>query len=378
MFSVNRSQLAAELNLLLPVIERKTTLPILSHALFRAQNGLLEITATSMDVTAKVDLNVNAGQELAFCVPLKQLAQLVRLLEGETVNLTAKVDGRLEVKCGGARHLLMMRKTDEYPETDLLPADIALTPIPAKTLTEMIKCVRHSMLVDTGVTKQSEIMFTGLQLRSKDGKLEVQGSRKVTLALATCPFTGPEFCAVIPLQAVSALAAFDDGDVGIGVTDKHATFICGPRQLTARLLIGQFPDWSNVLPEFKQSVNVESESLAAATRRSMLTTNAENWEKFEPLKYTFGKDVLTVESKGGDSGKSHEQVPATSTLNGASVLFGVNGNQILEFLRLTDKAVIELPEGNEPQLVRMRPGEVKDVDYSYVVCGVTLKNWSDG
>lgn len=373
MFSVNRSQLAAELNLLLPVIERKTTLPILSYALFRAQNDRLEVTATSLDVTAKVDLNANVAQEMALCVPLRQLSRLVQLLEGDDVSFTLKSNERVEVKSGSARHLLPTRPETDFPDVDK-PVESAST-IPATTLAALLNAVRYSMLPNDGVVRSADIPFTGIQLKSKDGKLEVQGSRKVTLALATCAFTGPEFCVVIPPQAVSTLAAFDDGDVGIGVTDKHATFTCGPRQLTARLLIGQFPDWSNVLPEFKQSVSVESESLATATRRAMLTTSAENWEKFEPLKYTFGKDVLTVESKGGDSGKSHEQVPATSTLNGASIPFGVNGSQILEFLRLTDKTVIELPEGNEPQLVRMRPGEVKDVDYSYVLCGVTLKSW---
>lgn len=376
MFSVNRSQLAAELNLLLPVIERKTTLPILSYALFRAQNGRLEITATSLDVTATASLEANTAQESVFCVPLKQLAQLVRLLECEDIGFTLKSNGRIKIKTGSARHLLPTRPEADFPDVDK-PVETTAT-IPAVTLTALLNAVRHSMLPNDGVVKSSDIPFTGIQLKSKDGKLEVQGSRKVTLALATCSFTGPEFCAVIPPQAVSALATFDDGDVGIGITDKHATFVCGPRQLTARLLIGQFPDWSNVLPKFKQSVSVESESLATATRRAMLTTNAENWEKFEPLRYTFSQDALTVESKGGDYGKSHEQVPVASTLNGASIPFGVNGNQILEFLRLTDKAVIELPEGNEPQLVRMRPEKVKDVDYSYVVCGVTLKNWSDG
>lgn len=374
-FTVSRQQLATELNLLLPVIERKTTLPILSYALFRAQNGRLEITVTSMDVTATASL-ANTAQESAFCVPLRQLAQLVRLLEGEDIRFTLKSNERIEVKSGSARHLLPTRPETDFPDVDK-PVESVAT-IPAATLATLLNAVRYSMLPNDGVVKSSDIPFTGVQLKSKDSKLEIQGSRKVTLALATCSFTGPEFCAVIPPQAVSALAAFDDGDVGIGVTDKHATFTCGSRQLTARLLMGQFPDWSNVLPEFKQSINVESESLATATRRAMLTTNAENWERFELLRYTFSQDALTVESKGGDYGKSHEQVPATSTLNGASIPFGVNGNQILEFLRLTDKTVIELPEGNEPQLVRMRPREVKDVDYSYVVCGVTLKNWSDG
>lgn len=376
MFSVNRSQLATELNRLLPVIERKTTLPILSHALFRAQNGRLEITATSMDVTAKVDLNVNVAQESVFCVPLKQLAQLVRLLWDEEISFTLGSNERIKVKCGSAKHLLPTRPETDFPDVDK-PVESVAT-IPATTLAALLNAVRYSMLPNDGVARSADIPFTGIQLKSKDGKLEIQGSRKVTLAIATCAFTGPEFCAVVPPQAVSALATFDDGDVDIGVTDKHATFTCGSRQLTARLLIGQFPDWSNVLPEFKQSVSVESESLATATRRAMLTTNAENWERFEPLRYTFSQDALTVESKGGDYGKSHEQVPATSTLNGASIPFGVNGNQILEFLRLTDKTVLELPEGNEPQLVRMRPGEVKDIDYSYVVCGVTLKSWSDG
>lgn len=377
MFSVNCSQLAAELSLLLSVAEKKTTIPILSCAHFSPQAGHLEITATNLDVTLKTSLEAKATQETAFCVPLKQLHQLVSLLEGNEVEFALKDNGRVKVSQGQSKHLLMAFESGKFPKTDSVPVGTPSGSIPAEKLVTMIKAVKHSMLIDPAA-KPSDMRFTGIQFRSADGKLEAQASRKVTLALATCDFNGPEFCAVVPPDAIKALVGFTEGDVAIQCASGFASFTCGQQQLTARLFIDQFPDWSNVVPEFKYSINVDSEALANATSRAIVTTDTNNWERFEALKYTFSQELLSVESRGGDKGKSYEQVPVTSILNGTSVPFGVNGNQILEFLRLTDKTVIELPEEDEPQLVRMRPGEVKDVDYSYVVAGVTLKNWAEG
>ncbi len=215
--------------------------------------------------------------------------------------------------------------------------------------------------------KAADQQFTGLQMSLKDGRFTLEASRKVTFATASTEAEGDPFSTIVPPKAVAAILTLaDDGSVGIGIDEGHATFRCGNRVLIARTLIGQFPDFSGIIPEFTQSATVSTTALKSALQRTLLTTDLDARKRFESVKLTFTADALVIESRGGGTGKSDETIPITSNLNGEAVVFGAFGQQLLDWLAVADETgVVEL---NAPTMIRLSRG-----DAQYVVCGVTLQ-----
>ncbi len=83
-FSVTKSALLNELTTTQGVVERKTTIPILSNLLLEARDGRLTITATDLELSIRTSCEAKVKKEGAGTIPAKKLLELVRLLpEGE-------------------------------------------------------------------------------------------------------------------------------------------------------------------------------------------------------------------------------------------------------------------------------------------------------
>ncbi len=90
-FSVSKSALLNELNTTQGVVERKTTIPILSNLLVEAKGTQLTITATDLELSIRTSCEAKIKKEGAGTIPAKKLLELVRLLpEGEIKIQTAR------------------------------------------------------------------------------------------------------------------------------------------------------------------------------------------------------------------------------------------------------------------------------------------------
>ena len=85
-FSVKKFDLLAELELTQGVVERKTTIPILSNLLFEAKGNRLSITATDLELSIRTSCDAKVKKEGSGTIPAKKLYDLVRLLPDEEIR----------------------------------------------------------------------------------------------------------------------------------------------------------------------------------------------------------------------------------------------------------------------------------------------------
>src|ERR1700687_6405860 len=86
-FSVSRSELLNELNMTQGVIERKTTIPILSNLLLEAKGSRLTVTATDLELSVRTSCDAKIKKEGAGTIPAKKLVELVRLLPDSEIKV---------------------------------------------------------------------------------------------------------------------------------------------------------------------------------------------------------------------------------------------------------------------------------------------------
>src|ERR1700733_6209506 len=85
-FSVKKFDLLDELSLTQGVVERKTTIPILSNLLFEVHGNRLSITATDLELSIRTSCEAKVKKEGAGTIPAKKLLDLVRLLPDEEIR----------------------------------------------------------------------------------------------------------------------------------------------------------------------------------------------------------------------------------------------------------------------------------------------------
>src|SRR5712692_8340793 len=85
-FSVTKSALLNELSTTQGVVERKTTIPILSNLLVEAKGSQLTITATDLELSIRTCCEAKIKKDGAGTIPAKKLLELVRLLPEEEIG----------------------------------------------------------------------------------------------------------------------------------------------------------------------------------------------------------------------------------------------------------------------------------------------------
>lgn len=366
-FHVNRKALLDELALLQTVAEVKTTMPVLAYVRFVLSGDLLTLTTTNIDVSVVTQVQAE-GEAWEGCVPSAALYALVKLLTDDTLTFKQK-ENRVEVKAGRAKHLLPLLPVSDFPLVQGLSGDGFSLSLPL--LTKMIEATAFSALPFVEHLKPSDIKFTGVSLRVLGGKLEVAASQKVVTGVAEVAADAPDFTILIPQQAAAALKRLSGETVTIRHTEGVAEFTAGPRTIIARQLMGQFPQWRQFISEFPWAVTMATADTQSAIKRATVTMGTDNAVGFEPMKATFNRESVLIETRGGDKGKSEELLDVQSNMNGDALSIGFINGQVLSVLsQCGERVMCHLAARDKPMMFKPI---VDEMELTFIVMPVGVK-----
>src|SRR5258708_18546900 len=135
-FTVSKADLVRELNLSQGVVEKKTTIPILSNILLEAKEGRVILTATDLELGIRCSCPAKVKKEGAGTVPAKKLLDFVRLLPDTDITIKFLENHWANITCGRSRTKMAGMSRESFPELPQIPA--ATNQIPAGVLSSMI------------------------------------------------------------------------------------------------------------------------------------------------------------------------------------------------------------------------------------------------
>lgn len=359
-FVINRKALESELAVLQVVAEKKSTIPALATVRMIIADGMAQLTATDLDMSLSTQVPA-AGEAWSGCVPSKQLYELTRLFNGDTVEFSEKDNARLQVKWGKSKHLLPTLPVSQFPQLEQpQPETAVISGVVLRTALERAVACTSS--------KGSQAWMHGVAFRSHDGQLYIVASNNPQTAVSaiTSPLTLDLLLHVNAATALVKLLA--DADVMIGANDNQLVATQGNRTFISRLMDARFPDWRPLIPaSFQHAITLDPEPARQAFRLASVTARETALIPI-PLRLTIAKDELTVETAESERGHSSETLAITCpTLNGERLTRGVNGQHFIGFLDADAKTVMSF--NDDLRLVQLSyEGEP---DYRYIT--MTLK-----
>src|ERR1700734_3238086 len=249
-FSVKRSDLLDELNLTQGVVERKSTIPILSNLLVEAKGSRLTITATDLELSIRTSCEAKVKKEGAGTIPAKKLFELMRLLPEGEIKFKLLENHWVQVTADRKNYKLVGMSKDNFPALPAFPH--ALVKIPAALLAEVIAKTTFAISLE-----ESRYTLNGALLVLKPSSITMVATDGHRLAMVETDhkFEGfsTETRVLVPKKAMNEVQrlAAESGDnafVEFGQDESHLFFQFGPRLLTRRKLTGQFPNYEAVLP----------------------------------------------------------------------------------------------------------------------------------
>src|SRR5271168_5642784 len=249
-FSVTKSALLNELSTTQGVVERKTTIPILSNLLVEAKGNQLTITATDLELSVRTSCEAKIKKEGAGTIPAKKLLELVRLLPDEEIRFKLLENHYVHITCDRRNYKLVGMSKDNFPALPEFPH--ALVKIPAKLLAAVIAKTTFAISLE-----ESRYTLNGALLVVKPASLTMVATDGHRLAMVETDhkFEGlsTETRVLVPKKAMNEVQrlAAESGDDTMGEfaqDESHLFFQVGRRLLTSRKLTGQFPNYEAVLP----------------------------------------------------------------------------------------------------------------------------------
>src|SRR5579863_147862 len=129
-FSVTKSVLLDELSTTQGVVERKTTIPILSNLLVEARDGRVTITATDLELSVRTSCEAKVKKEGAGTIPAKKLLELVRLLPEGEIKFKLLDNHWIEVVSDKKKYKLVGMAKENFPALPAMPHTIVQIPAP--------------------------------------------------------------------------------------------------------------------------------------------------------------------------------------------------------------------------------------------------------
>lgn len=357
--TASKQELLGKLSDIQNIVEKRNTMPILSHFLLDATKSGASITATDLETAIREPIEVTADKPGRLCIPARKLFEIVREVEGD-ISLDSSDDGRwLKVKAGASNFRLACLSTEEFPAWPALEEadEIAIN---CRELGEMIeKTIYAAGEADTRYT------LNGLLFHAEGGRLSVVGTDGHRLALISKPIAKPpkeEKKIILPRKAASELRKFldKDGEISMLVGKNHVLFKVDGVEFLARLIEGSYPNYSQVVPSGNQKkLVIEREAFVHSLRRVSIMSR----DRSNAVKAEIAPGKLSLASSNPDLGEASDEI--SINYSGEAVAIGFNARYLLDALSAvdSDNVVFEIQDQLSPTLLMKEGSE----DYKCVV-----------
>lgn len=362
-FTVSKNDLVRELSLSQGVVEKKTTIPILSNVLVEVRAQHIELTATDLELGVRSSCPAKVVKEGSVTVPAKKLLDYVRLFEDGDIAIKLLENFWIQITHKRSRTRMVGMSRENFPVLPPFPSK--MVEIPAGVLNSMI-----SRTIFAISSEESRYTLNGALLFVQPGTLTMVATDGHRLAYVERSFAGPtgEIRALVPKKAMAEVQrllaeASEDTQVEFAKDESHLFFRVKERLLISRQLSGQFPNYEAVMPkESNRVVVLDQAEVTGAIRR--VAQFADERSHAVRLQLTAPNQVR-LSSSSSESGESEETLEAAHTAE--SLAIGFNSQYLLDFLGAAGEGPISFEFKDEQSAGQLRPAAKDGDQYRYVV-----------
>ena len=364
-FSLSREALLNPLQLVVGVVERRQTLPILSNVLLSLEGNLLSMTGTDLEVEIKGSTEVvSSGEAGEVTVSARKFLDICRSLpDGAQVDFSSS-EGKAQIVSGRSRFSLATLPANEFPSVDEGEQNVEFS-VSGSMIRGLIDSTSFAMA-------QQDVRYylNGMLWEVTHNQLRVVATDGHRLALCDGPCevaVDDKISAILPRKGIielSRLLADDEARVSIG--SNHIRVTGADYCFTSKLVDGSYPDYDRVVPKGGDKLVVgDREQLKQAFGRTAILSN----EKYRGVTIQLVNGAMHLAANNPEQEEAQEEVSVA--YSGDSLEIGFNVSYLLDVLNVLKSKEIRftLADSNSSALVEDASGASKA---TYVVMPMRL------
>jgi DNA polymerase-3 subunit beta len=362
--TISKEQMLQGLQAVQNIVSTRTTLPVLSNVLLRAEGNRLDLTATDLDVSISSAVETKVEKPGAVTLPAKKLFGIVRELPSPQIELEVDDKNMCRIVAGSSYYKINGLAAEEFPPLPKFAENRRIT-LPQDKLKSLLRKTSFAISTD-----ESRFVLNGIFMSLKDHKVTLVATDGRRLAMAEEEVdvpAGSQGECIVPSKAINELNRLlaTQNDVEIKFTDNQVAFTLQGANgystlIISKLIDGNYPNFRQVIPaESKERIALVREELLQALRRAEIMTS----EKSNSVKLSFGKNKLEITANTPEIGEARESIAVNYKGNDLAIAFNpaymmdplksLDNDEV--FLELTDELSPGVMKINGPFLYVLMP-----------------------
>jgi DNA polymerase-3 subunit beta len=337
------------------VVERRTTIPILSHVLLNATPMGLSLITTDTDLALIENVPAVVTEPGSTTVSAQMLFDIVRKLpEGSTVELNLVPEtGQLNLKGGRSRFNLSCLPPEDFPQLTQGELPFHFT-LPAATFKKLLDRAKFAMS-----TEETRYYLNGIHFHIME-----KGGQKILRSVATDAHRLAYIEVPLPTGAenmpgiivgrktiTEARKLVDDttAEVSVSLSPTRIEFSFENAVLSSRLIDATYPEYEKAIPMSNdKTAIVDAKSFAAAVDRVATVSN----DKVRTIKMNLSNNMLTLSAASHDLGNATEEMAVD--FPHTPIEIGFNARYLLDIAQQIDEdeAQVVLGNGDAPAIIK--------------------------
>ncbi len=344
---IDRDSFLKGLQMVQSIVEPRQTLPILANILLNTNKDQVELTATDLQVGARVSVPARVIGGGSVTLSARKLLEIVKELPAAELVMRLQENAWVGLRCGGVTYKLVGLPAEDFPQVEPAVHSEWIS-LDGTLLREMLAQTSFAISHDEGRYALNGVLFS---LNGGELTLVATDGHRLALASRGLPGVNWSGAGIIPRKAVQEVARVVSVGEEVQVAMGENQFVLRMPNflLTARLIEGQFPHYEQVVPRgHPRRVMVSRAALAAALRRVSVLAE----ERTKPVKLFLSPGALKLSAYNPELGEAEELLPVEYA--GDEVTIGFNSRYLLDALGplAADQVVLELKDSTSPGVLK--------------------------
>lgn len=339
-FIISSTALLRSLQKISGVLSTSSTLPILEDFLFELKEGKLKITASDLETTISVELDVDMHEnEGVVAIPAKMLLDIMKTFPEIPVTININLENLgVEIFAGEGKYKLIGHKSDEFPQVPVLDNTRKI-----EINGEQLVNAFNKTLFATGSDELRPVMSGVLCELSNDYVTFVATDAHKLVRYRRTDIKSEEMASFIlpkkPLNHLKNIIPLDeDAEVSLEYNETNAVIVFDNITLTCRLIEGKYPNYDAVIPQQNPfTLSVARKTLLSALKRvSIFGSKSTHQVRFK----ISGKELILTAEDIDYASEAKERL--TCSYEGKDIEIGFNSKFMLDMLTTLDNENIKI------------------------------------
>lgn len=365
--TILQSNFAKALNQVSKVVGTRTTLPVLSNILIKAEKGKIKFSATDLEVGITTQTVGKVEEEGDITLPAKLLIDFVLNNRDESVLISTKEtiatlkSSHFEAKIHGI-------SSEEFPTVPKPPKE-GFAELSSEVFADALRKVNLASAND-----DTRPVLTGIYLEfsGKGITLAATDSYRLAEKKLEAEKNTPERKLIVPSRTMGELLRLlTSGETAskvlLSATENQICFTVGDTYIVSRLIEGAFPNYTQIIPSgFKTESKTDLAELTRGVKMALLFARG---TANNNIKISILEDKVVVSSVASEAGTAQSTVE--SEVKGAKVEVALNARYVLDVLNVISdqKVILRFNDSSSAGVIASE----SDKKYTYIIMPLKIE-----